>query len=67
MDDKTQKPYGKRCKTIYDGLGVLDYYVVPHYKSKHPETKLANKSVKYFKDRKIPFKTMHDGEVIIIE
>jgi len=67
MDDKTQKPYGKKSKIIWEGLGVLDYYIVPHYKSNHPEAKLVNKTVQYFIDNKILFKVLRDGEVIIIE
>jgi dipeptidase E len=67
MDDPSQKPYGKRSKVIYEGLGALDYYVVPHYKSDHPETASAEKAVEYFIDHKLLFKVLHDGEVIIIE
>ncbi len=66
-DDKTQRPYGKRSRIVWEGLGVLDYHVVPHYKSNHPETKLANKAVQYCIDNKLLFKVLRDGEVIIIE
>jgi len=65
MDDKTQKPYGKKSKLIYGGLAILNYYVVPHYKSDHPETELAAKAVQYFIDNKLLFKALRDGEVII--
>ena len=67
MDDKTQKPYGKRSRVIYEALGVLDYYIVPHYKSDHPETKLADKAVQYFINNKMLFRTLRDGEVIVTE
>ena len=67
MDDKTQQPYGKQSEIIWEGLGFLDYYIVPHYKSDHPETKLADKAVKWFTKKGMKFKALRDGEVIIVE
>jgi len=66
MDDLTVKPYGNKLNIIWEGLGILDYLIVPHFKSDHPETKLADKAVEYLKKNKMPFKTLRDGEVIII-
>ena len=67
MDDKNQRPYGKKSKRIWEGLGVLNYYIVPHYKSDHPETKLAAKAVQYCINNRLLFKALRDGEVIVIE
>lgn len=67
VDDPTAKPYGDQSEVIWDGLGILNYSVIPHYKSDHPESKNAEKAVEYMKENKIPFKTLKDGEVIIIE
>ncbi len=66
-DDLTQKPYGEDKDTIWEGLSVLDYVIVPHYQSNHPESEMIEKVVEYYKENNIPFKTLHDGEVIIIE
>jgi dipeptidase E len=66
MDDPALKPYGN-YETIWEGLGILDYLLVPHYKSDHPESKAAEKVVEYMIDNKLPFKTLRDGEVIIID
>jgi len=66
-DDPSSKPYGKKYETVWDGLGILNYSIVPHYKSDHPESKMMNKVVKYMIDNKMLFKTLKDGEVIIIE
>ena len=66
-DDLTQKPYGDDKDTIWEGLSVLDYVPVPHYQSDHPESAMIEKVVEYYKENNIPFKTLHDGEVIIIE
>lgn len=66
MDDLTAKPYGD-IDTIWDGLNILNYSIVPHYKSDHPESESANKVVDYMIENKILFKALKDGEVIIIE
>jgi dipeptidase E len=67
MDDPKAKPYGKKSKIIWDGLDILDYSIVPHYKSNHPESKMADKAVEYMIKNKMLFKVLRDGEVIIIE
>jgi dipeptidase E len=68
MDDCTQRPYGKNSRIIWKGLDILDYYIVPHYKSGIEEqAKLADKAIKYFIKKKLHFKTLRDGDVIIIK
>jgi dipeptidase E len=67
VDDPTDKPYPELRKTIWKGLGYLDYMILPHYKSNHPESADIDKEVQFCKDNNLPFKTLRDGEVIIIE
>ena len=67
VDDPTNKPYKEIQETIWEGLEYLDYIILPHYKSDHPESKDVDKEVEYCKKNNIPFKTLKDGEVIIIE
>jgi len=67
IDDPTMMPYKESKKTIWDGLGILDYIILPHYKSGHPESADIDKGVEFCKKNNIPFKTLQDGEVIIIE
>jgi dipeptidase E len=67
IDDLTAKPYGDKSEVIWDGLGVLSYSIIPHYRSDHPESKNAEKVVEYMIENKIPFIALKDGEVIIIE
>lgn len=66
-DDLTQKPYGNDKDIVWEGLSVFDYVIVPHYQSDHPESEMIEKVVEYYKENNISFKTLHDGEVIIIE
>ena len=66
VDNPNITPY-KVKKIIWEGLGLINYAILPHYRSNHPESKDIEKAVKYCKKNKIPFKTLRDGEVIIIE
>ena len=66
VDDPTASPYAD-SPVIWEGLGILDYLVLPHYKSDHPESADVDKEVEYCTREGIPFRTLRDGEVIIIE
>lgn len=66
VDDPGQKPYGNH-ETLWDGLGVLNYSIAPHYKSDHPESADVDKEVEQMIEKKMLFKVLKDGEVIIIE
>ncbi|MDE1870472.1 MAG: Type 1 glutamine amidotransferase-like domain-containing protein [Candidatus Micrarchaeota archaeon] len=65
VDDPTITPYRTK-KVIWKGLGLIDYAFLPHYKSDHPESEEIDKELEYCKKNGIPFKTLRDGEVIII-
>jgi dipeptidase E len=67
VDDPADKPYRELQDTIWEGLGYLDYIIVPHYKSAHPESAAVDRIVTHCQENNIPFKTLTDGEVIVIE
>lgn len=67
VDDPYANPYKESEDIIWEGLGILDYLILPHYKSDHPESADIDKEVDFCKKNSIPFKTLKDGEVIIIE
>lgn len=66
VDDPNQKPYGEH-EVIWEGLGLLDYIILPHYKSDHPESADIDKEVAFCEQNNIPYKTLRDGEVLIID
>lgn len=66
VDNTTKFPYENRSEVIYDWLWVIDFSIVPHYKSDHPESEAVNGIVEYYTANNTPFKTLHDWEVIII-
>ncbi|PKM93105.1 MAG: hypothetical protein CVU84_17500 [Firmicutes bacterium HGW-Firmicutes-1] len=67
VDDQTEKPYGEQHAVIWDGLGILDYVIVPHYKSDHFESEEMDEVIQYLIDNKMFFIALRDGEVIVIE
>lgn len=66
-DDPDEKPYGPEHETVWEGLGMVEYCIAPHYKSDHTESPLIDKTIAYYIDNKILFKALKDGEVIILE
>lgn len=66
VDDATLTPY-PNSEVIWDGIGLLDYLVLPHFESDHPESADIDKEVEYCRREGIPFKTLRDGEVIVVE
>lgn len=67
VDPKDESAEGYNAEVIWDGLGILDYAIAPHYKSDHPESDDVNKVVEYFIDNHILFRALRDGEVITID
>jgi dipeptidase E len=65
VDDPSIVPFGYQPEIIWDGLDLLPYSIAPHYRSDHPESPAVEKLVQYFTQHNIPFKSLHDGEVII--
>lgn len=66
-DDPYEFPYNENKETIWEGLGVFNYGILPHYDSDHFESVMIGKDLKMCTDNKWPFKVLRDGEVIIIE
>jgi dipeptidase E len=53
---------------IWEGLGVLDYSIVPHVDSpEHPESAALGLVAEHYRRFGIPHKTLRDGEVLIID
>lgn len=67
VDDVHARPDTYDSAPVWRGLGILDYAIAPHYKSDHPESAAIDKVVDYFKSHDIEYKTLHDGEAIVID
>ncbi len=55
-----------RAEVIWQGLDVLPYSIIPHYKSDHPESEVIDKVVEYMQTERQSFKTLQDGEVLYV-
>ncbi len=51
---------------IWEGVGLIDFAIAPHFMSNHPESEAVNSEVEYFNKNGIAYKTLRDGEVIIM-
>jgi len=65
-DDESKVYETYKAKTIYEGLNILPYYVVPHYKSEHGKSEAMDKVVEYFIEENVHFRTLKDGQAIAI-
>lgn len=55
----------KKNEIIYDGLNLINYIFVPHYKSNYHKAYLIDEIVKECEKDKLKYKTFKDGESII--
>lgn len=67
VDDPNDFPYKEIKETVWDGLCLFNYGLLPHYKSNHPESKKIEKAVKRCIANQWPFLTLKDGEVLTID
>ena len=67
VDPPDQTAEGYDSQVIWDGLNVLPYSIAPHFESDHPESERINDVVDYFETHQFPYRTLRDGEAIVVE
>ena len=67
VDDANAISEKYKSEIIWDGLGLIDYNVIVYCQSDHSESDDAEKELQYLKDNNIPYKTLRDGQVIIVD
>lgn len=67
MDEPAQLAEGYSKEPIWEGMGLVDFSIVPHYRSDHPEAPAADKAVAFMEANGMPYKALADGEVYISE
>jgi dipeptidase E len=65
-DDPVTVPEGYRADFSWDGMGLIPYSIVPHYRSDHPESAMMEDAARYMTEHRMPFRRLHDGEAIVI-
>jgi len=67
--DLMDEPYvvadGYAAAPVWEGLALVDFSIVPHFESDHPESEAAARAHAYMTAEKMPHRTLRDGEVII--
>ncbi len=66
MDDPGVIAEGYETAVVREGLGLIDFTIVPHYRSEHPEAEAAERTAALRQERRLPFRTLCDGEVIVV-
>ena len=64
-DEPQALAVGYEHPTIWEGLGIIDYYIVPHYRCDHCESESMEAVVNYYCENKLPYQTISDGTVIL--
>lgn len=66
VDDKDVEADGYESGEIWQGLGVIDFYPIVHFRSDHPESDDVEKEYNYVVENNIPHKTFKDGDVYLV-
>jgi len=67
IEDAQDHPYIECQRTIWEGLNVLPYVYLPHYKSNHPSSKEIDEELDFCVQNGLPYKALKDGEILIID
>jgi dipeptidase E len=65
-DDLTEVPEGYKKEIIWDGLNLVPFHIVPHYKSDW-FGKESEEMVTYLQKKKLPHYTLMDSQVIVVD
>jgi len=63
--DPTARAYKAIDHVLWDGLGLIDFAFMPHYKSDHSESERIEQEIEYCRENQIPYRTVRDGEVLV--
>lgn len=67
MDNPSEVAPGYDPAPVYDGLDLVPFHLVPHYDSGHAGSPAADKVVTWMLLEGMPYRTMRDGDVIVVE
>ena len=66
-DEPYKIPDGYPSDVIWNGIGVIDFYIVPHFRSPHPESGATEKVAEHYENAGLPHYRLRDGEAIVVE
>ncbi|MBL8770568.1 MAG: Type 1 glutamine amidotransferase-like domain-containing protein [Phenylobacterium sp.] len=65
MDDPAVLADGYDPGVVWEGLGLVDAAIVPHYRSDHAEAEAAGRAAAWMAENRVPHRTLRDGDVLI--
>lgn len=65
MDDPAVLADGYDPEPVWEGLGLVDAAIVPHYRSDHAEADAADAVAAWMVAHRVPHRTLRDGDVLI--
>jgi dipeptidase E len=67
-DDPAVVPETYGDPVVWDGLGILDYVIVPHVDSPgHPETEALSAVAAGYRADGVPHRTLRDGQALVVD
>ncbi|HYF31245.1 MAG TPA: Type 1 glutamine amidotransferase-like domain-containing protein [Chitinophagaceae bacterium] len=66
VDDPHTVPEGYDATVIWEGLNLVPYVIVPHYRSILPESAKVERLLQHYVDRNISFKPLRDEEAVVV-
>ncbi|MDQ5819888.1 MAG: peptidase E [Actinomycetota bacterium] len=68
VDEPEAVPTVYGVPATWEGLGVLEYAIVPHVDSPgHPETELCGRLGEHYRAQGVPHRTLRDGQALVID
>ncbi len=67
MDPPDEVPDGYDPEVEWEGLRLIDFAIVPHFRSDHGEAEAAEALVRRFEAEGTPFRALRDGEALIAD
>lgn len=67
MDDPYGVPHGYDPEIVWDGLNLVDFSIVPHFESDHPESALAKATALRLERLGLAHRTLRDGQAIVVD
>lgn len=65
LADPSVTPTGYDAHLPWDGLGLIDHAIVPHYRSPTPDAAGAERAVRYLSRKGLRYRALRDGEAIV--
>jgi len=67
VDDKDAQAKGIEPGEIWQGIGLIDFYPIVHFRSNHHESDAVEKEYEFVVSNNIPHKTFKDGDVYLVD